>query len=159
VNMTTARSLNEYPPALDVDPACEEAVRAAKRRAAEVGLVLPPDFVTLWVKAPGAPNHAETHVSNSRYVCVFMRDDLGPRGTYETMLHELQHVADASIIPHSSRDEVERRAEAFVVRAMRGDPVNTIDARRSALRREGQLSPIVPSANAGIHSRRAPPGH
>ena len=56
----------------------------------------------------------ETEVSASRFVHVYLRDDLGPVGTDATMLHELQHVADHDLIRAGrvTVDEPERRAEA-----------------------------------------------
>ena len=50
---------------------------------------------------------------------VRLRDDLQPDQAYRTMLHELQHVADAVIIAEISEEEAEQRAEAFVARATR----------------------------------------
>ena len=51
---------------------------------------------------------------------VRLRDDLEPPQGFRTMLHELQHVADAAIIiSEISEEEAEQRAEAFVARATR----------------------------------------
>ena len=124
--------LQGYPSSPYPDAACEDAFFAAWRRARELGLALPP-FVLLWVRASGATVLGETEVSTSRFVHVYLRDDLGARGTYDTTLHELQHVADRDLIRagRMSVDALERRADAFVAYAQidrrRGGPLLTFE--------------------------------
>ena len=116
--------------ALDVDPESENAMYAALARARELGLVLPP-YVVLWVDAPCAEILAQTVVQPSlAHVRIFLRNDLGPRCTYETTLHELQHVADAPRFDELSPAERERRAEAFAASASRGHRFPERAARR-----------------------------
>jgi hypothetical protein len=99
-------------------PEQERAVARADARARE--LLVVPDYRLHWVRAPWKRALACTRFAPSP--AVWIRDDLPPERCYSAMLHELQHVADSDIITELSEAESERRAEAFVQRAMRGEP-------------------------------------
>lgn len=132
------KRLCDYPIVLHVDPASEHAMYAAMARAREVGLIWK-RFTPWWVRAPGVRVMGLTVAKRDGDVRVFLRDDLGPVETYRTMLHELQHVADAQIL--GSLGEVkEERAEAFAARAGQWAPVTRVagDSWRDALIAEGR---------------------
>ena len=101
-------------------------------RARKIALALPL-FIVIWVRAPRATALGETVISTGRLVHVYLRDDLGPVGTFETALHELRHVADHDLIRagRMSVDALERRANAFVAYAQidrrRGGPLLTFE--------------------------------
>ena len=107
--MTT---LPHSPPGRPND-AQREAVEAAERRARQ-SLRLGA-YELQWVRAPQAEEWGATTCRRGQVPKVFLCDHLGPAQTYTTMLHELQHVADAEQLFDRalSVEEAERRAEAF----------------------------------------------
>jgi hypothetical protein len=119
-----------------------EAVQDAERRARQL---LPRSVSPTWTwfHAPSSRTAGLTRFS-AYGPRVYINDHLAPTECYRVALHELQHVADADLIPTITRAESERRAEMFVERALRGDvhtmtttPTNGDHATRQALGREG----------------------
>jgi hypothetical protein len=97
------------------------AVQAAERRAQELISLSFVSPLWRWFHAPGALRAGLTRFPPEGPPLVWIRDDLSPADVYRVALHELRHVADASIIPLISHEASERRAEEFVIYAMRGD--------------------------------------
>ena len=115
---TAVDDLRTFPVSPSVGSAANAVMFAAMARARALGLTLPP-YLVLWVRAPGADCNAQTHTpkkGQKGYARIYLRDDLSAEQTYETMLHELAHVADARILG-SLGDVAEERAETFVARA------------------------------------------
>ena len=110
------RNLSLAPPGRPTTAQCQ-AVAAAERRARQL-LTLPAYYVVKWVHAPSADALGATRYAPPR---IWLRDDLEPAELYRVALHELQHVSDDPIILDIAADEAERRAEAFVKRALQED--------------------------------------
>jgi hypothetical protein len=114
------KPLYEYPVARVVDPASEAAVRAAQDRVRRAGVRLP-RYLVHWVDAPAERDSlAQTIVSTSPFVDVYLGTDLTPAQTYAAMLHELQHVADHELARagQTPAAELEQRAVRFAARML-----------------------------------------
>ena len=117
--MTTANVLNldDCPPGRP-SLAQRQAAADAEHRARQL-LALGP-FHLRWARLPASAAAAQDGATRFPRggPIVWLRDDLAPAGVYRIALHELAHVADAPIITEISEAEAERRAEAFVARAL-----------------------------------------